>query len=41
MSDNKCTGCVWNERVRCGKDFCSLPKCVKKEPKQPKKKEGG
>ena len=24
-----CTGCVWNEYIRCGVDFCVLPGCVK------------
>lgn len=23
-----CKSCVWNERERCGKDFCVLPGCV-------------
>lgn len=42
--DEKCKDCLWNERVRCGKDYCVLPKCVrpwkKEKPKKPKK-EGG
>ena len=27
--ENRCKSCVWNERVKCGKYFCMLPRCVK------------
>lgn len=26
-----CAGCVWNNRVHCGKDWCSRIGCVKEE----------
>lgn len=25
----RCRRCVWNERIRCGADFCPTPKCMK------------
>ena len=25
----KCRGCVWNEYIRCGVDWCSAPHCLK------------
>ncbi len=27
----KCKKCEYNDRIRCEKDFCVLPKCIKKE----------
>ena len=24
-----CTGCVWNNKRLCGRDFCMLPRCAR------------
>lgn len=24
----RCDSCVWNNRPRCGRNFCMLPRCI-------------